>query len=106
MGDSPKRGLHLIGVAPGYPGFRNQQTFGIDYCCGGSQLLDQACGKAGIPVDEVLDALEMQEETARLAEQLHDWQSEPLSELIARIKNTHHKFTRDEIFMLTAPRLL
>ena len=36
------------------------EKFGIDYCCGGTQLLDQACGKAGISVDQVLDALEME----------------------------------------------
>ena len=75
---------------------------GIDYCCGGNQSLDQACEKAGISVDEVLDALEMEEGTALAAEQVHDWQNEPLSELVAHIKNTHHKFTREETVRLSA----
>src|SRR5215831_12579525 len=78
------------------------ERFGIDYCCGGNQLLQEACQKAGVSVDEVLDSLEMEEETARAAEQVHDWQSEPLSELVAHIENTHHKYTREETVRLTA----
>jgi regulator of cell morphogenesis and NO signaling len=78
------------------------EKFGIDYCCGGNQLLDQACEKADVPVDQVLDALEMEQETALAAKQLHDWQSEPLSELVAHIKSTHHKFTREETARLNA----
>jgi len=78
------------------------EKFGIDYCCGGTQPLDQACVKAGISVDQVMDALEMEEETARTAKQIHDWQSEPLSELVAHIENTHHKFTREETVRLNA----
>jgi regulator of cell morphogenesis and NO signaling len=78
------------------------EKFGIDYCCGGNQLLEQACGKAGVPVDDVLDALEMEAEAARAASQIRDWQNEPLSELVAHVKNTHHKFTREEMVRLTA----
>src|SRR5579864_8021443 len=77
------------------------EKFGIDYCCGGNQLLEQACGNAGIPVDEVLDALQMEEETARAATQVHGWQSEALSELVDHIKNTHHQFTREETVRLS-----
>jgi len=78
------------------------EKFGIDYCCGGTQLLDQACATAGISVHQVLDALEMEEEAARAATQIHDWQSEPLSELVDHIKSTHHKFTREETVRLDA----
>jgi regulator of cell morphogenesis and NO signaling len=78
------------------------EKFGIDYCCGGNQLLEQACGKAGVPVDEVLDAIEMEGQSARAASQIHDWQNEPLCEVVAHIKSTHHKFTRQETVRLTA----
>lgn len=78
------------------------ERFGIDYCCGGSQLLEQACEKAGVSVDEVVDSIEVEEETARAAQQVRDWQREPLSELVAHIKNTHHKYTREETVRLTA----
>ena len=78
------------------------EKLGIDYCCGGSQSLEQACGRANVSIDQVLDSLEMAEETARAAKQERDWQSEPLSELVAHIKNTHHQYTREEIVRLAA----
>ncbi len=78
------------------------ERFGIDYCCGGNQSLEQACERAGVPFNEVVDSLEMEEDTTRAANQVRDWQSEPLSELIAHIKNTHHKYTREETARLTA----
>jgi regulator of cell morphogenesis and NO signaling len=77
------------------------EKFGIDYCCGGNQSLEQACQKANIAIDEVLDTLEMAGDTARAAQQAHDWNREPLSELIAHIKRTHHKYTREETARLT-----
>lgn len=76
--------------------------FGIDYCCGGGQSLEEACEKRNIPIDQVLDALEMAEETDRAAQQVRDWNREPLGELVAHIKRTHHKYTREETARLTA----
>jgi regulator of cell morphogenesis and NO signaling len=78
------------------------ENFGIDYCCGGNQPIEQACEKAGVSLDTVLDSLEMEEETSRAARQVHDWQNEPLSELIAHIIKTHHKYTREETLRLGA----
>jgi regulator of cell morphogenesis and NO signaling len=78
------------------------ENLGIDYCCGGNQSLEQACQKANLSIDQVLDSLEMAEETARASQTTRDWNNEPLSELIAHIKNTHHKFTREEVVRLTA----
>ncbi len=78
------------------------ERFGIDYCCGGNHGLEQACQRAGVSFDAVVDSLEMEEETARAALQVHNWQNEQLSDLITHIKNTHHKYTRDEITRLTA----
>ena len=76
------------------------EKLGIDYCCGGSQSLEQACRAANLPVDQVLDSLEMAEQTARAAQDVHDWQGEPLADLIAHISSTHHKYTREEIARL------
>ena len=78
------------------------EKLGIDYCCGGNQGLEQACAVAGASVNEVLDALEMEEEAARAAQQVQDWKNELLGELVAHIKNKHHKYTREEIVRLTA----
>src|SRR5215469_861811 len=78
------------------------ERFGIDYCCGGNQVLEQACQRAGVSFDEVIDSLEMEEEAERAAKQVHDWQNESLSALIKHIKSTHHKYTREETVRLAA----
>jgi len=76
------------------------EKLGIDYCCGGNQSLEQACRAGNLPVDQVLDSLEMAEHTTRTAQKIHDWQREPLGELVAHINSTHHKYTREEIARL------
>ena len=76
------------------------EKLGIDYCCGGSQSLEQACRAANLPMDQVLDSLEMAEQAARAAQKVHDWQREPLADLVAHISSTHHKYTREEIARL------
>jgi len=72
------------------------EKLGIDYCCGGSRTLEQACQAAQVPLDEVVDSLEVADLTARAGQPGRDWQTEPLSELIEHIKNTHHKYVREE----------
>jgi len=76
------------------------EKLGIDYCCGGNQSLEQACRKANLPIEQVLDALEMAEQAGRATQKIHDWQIEPLADLVAHIKSTHHKYTREEIARL------
>jgi regulator of cell morphogenesis and NO signaling len=76
------------------------EKLGIDYCCGGNQSLDQACRAANLPMDQVLDSLEMAEQAARVAQKVHDWRREPLADLVAHITSTHHKYTREEIARL------
>jgi regulator of cell morphogenesis and NO signaling len=76
------------------------EKLGIDYCCGGNQTLDEACRAASLSVDQVLDSLEMAEQTTRTAQTVRDWQREPLGDLIAHINSTHHKYTREEIARL------
>ncbi len=78
------------------------EKLGIDYCCGGHRSLGEACAKANVPAFLVMDTLEMAEETERAARKVRDWQEEPLSELIAHIEKTHHKYVRDETVRLTA----
>lgn len=76
------------------------EKLGIDYCCGGNQSLEQACRVANLRVDEVRDSLEMAHQTTRATQEIHDWQREPLSDLVAHINGTHHKYTREEIARL------
>ncbi len=76
------------------------EKLGIDYCCGGSQSLEQACHAAGLPIDQVLDALEEAERASQPVGKDRDWQQEALADLVAHITSTHHKYTREEIARL------
>jgi regulator of cell morphogenesis and NO signaling len=76
------------------------EKLGIDYCCGGNKSLEEACRAAKLNMDQVLDSLEMAEQSAHSAQSDRNWQVEPLADLIAHIKNTHHKYTREEIARL------
>ncbi len=73
------------------------EKLGIDYCCGGNQSLEEACRAANLSVEQVLVSLASVEQTPDAAQENRDWQTEPLANLIAHIKNTHHKYTREEI---------
>lgn len=74
---------------------REFEKLGIDYCCGGSRSLGEACAQANISVDEALARLQKGLATGSSQGQ-HNWQNEPLSELIAHINSTHHVFVREE----------
>jgi regulator of cell morphogenesis and NO signaling len=76
------------------------ERFGIDYCCGGNQSLEEACAASNLSVDQVLDSLELAEQTARAKQKDRNWQTEPLADLVAHITSTHHKYTREEIARL------
>ena len=76
------------------------EKLGIDYCCGGSKSLEEACRTANLPMDEVLDALEMAEQSARAVQKDRNWATEMLADLVAHIISTHHKYTREEMARL------
>ena len=74
---------------------REFEKLGIDYCCGGSRTLGEACAEAKISVDEALERLR-KSMTAAPPDIRQDWQSRPLTDLIAHIQDTHHVFVRSE----------
>ena len=76
------------------------EKLGLDYCCGGNKSLEEACRAANLQIDDVLNSLESAEQSAHTAKGDRDWQNEPLADLISYIKNTHHKYTREEIARL------
>ena len=79
------------------------EKLGIDYCCGGGKSLAQACGEADLPVQSVLESLESAALSDRARQDTplaDDWAKASLSDLIAHINNTHHKYTREEIARL------
>jgi len=74
---------------------REFEKLGLDYCCGGSRTLGEACAQAKIPLDDALARLQ-EGLTAAAPEPGRDWKNAPLAELIAHICNTHHVFVRQE----------
>jgi len=74
------------------------EILGIDYCCGGDKPLEEACRVAGLDLEQVQRELENAGQDSRPTPR--DWQREPLSELIAHINATHHKFVRTEVTRL------
>ena len=76
------------------------EKLGIDYCCGGNRSLEEACRTANLPMEEVLDSLEMGEQSARAVQKERNWATEMLADLVAHIIGTHHKYLREEIARL------
>ena len=72
------------------------ETLGIDYCCGGSQTLAEACKTANRSTDEVSAALQKLDS----APSEKDWRNSSLTELAQHIVDKHHAFTQAEITRL------
>jgi len=66
------------------------ERFKIDYCCHGSQSIEEACRAAGVTVAEVMTEIG----GSRAIHESRTWQKEPLTELQRYIVSTHHVFTR------------
>ncbi len=72
---------------------RTFEKFGIDYCCGGNKSLAEACANAGVPVAQVIGAIEQ----PQAVPDARDWGVAPLAQLTRYIVEKHHAFTREEI---------
>jgi len=75
------------------------EKFGIDYCCGGNVPLGEACGRAGLQLEDVLASLESAQQEPGPAE---DWSEGPLTALAGHIVEKHHAFTKAELSRLEA----
>jgi regulator of cell morphogenesis and NO signaling len=75
---------------------REFEQLGIDYCCGGSRSLAEACAQASISVDEVMDRLEKSAAAREQAGSAENWFGRPLSDLVSHINAKHHSLVRQE----------
>src|SRR5450759_4569030 len=80
---------------------REFEKLGIDYCCGGTRTLGEACAEAKISVDEAIARLEKGLASTQ-PEFSQDWQKQLLADLMAHIKTTHHVFVREESSRIAA----
>jgi regulator of cell morphogenesis and NO signaling len=77
---------------------RTFEKLGIDYCCGGSKSLSEACLHAHVSVDDVVRALEQDSSFSRVAEDnLPDFAHGELGNLIEHIVTTHHAYVKQEL---------
>lgn len=76
------------------------ETLKIDYCCGGSKPLAEACESAGIKVDNVLAILTTMNKSE--SKDTIDFHKLSQRELVAHILDTHHVFTKSEMERLEA----
>lgn len=72
----------------------------IDYCCGGNQQLNEACGQKGLNVEDVLQSL-TEARNEKIDSQSQPYQGSTLANLINVIVDKHHVFTREELVRLT-----
>lgn len=76
-----------------HPAFaRPLERFGLDYCCGGERTLAEACGDAGLAVDDVAAVLGAVEDGPR-----EPWASMDPAELVDHLEQTHHRYLWDEL---------
>ena len=77
---------------------RTFEKLGIDYCCGGSKSLSDACLHAHVSVDDVVRALEQGSSFKPATEaNLPDFANGELSSLIEHIVTTHHAYVKQEL---------
>jgi regulator of cell morphogenesis and NO signaling len=76
---------------------RTFEKLGIDYCCGGSRSLSDACAIAHLTVEEVLSQLQ-QGVAARPADPpVQDQGSGTLGQLVEHIVGVHHVYVKQEV---------
>ncbi len=68
---------------------------GVDYCCGGSRSLVDACAEAGVSAEEILERLRASGEQAGPEDA--NWVSAPLGELTEYIRQKHHGYVREAV---------
>lgn len=73
------------------------EKLGIDYCCGGQRTLAEACQKANIKLEDLLDSLDNLEAQNTEAASNKDWREASLTTLANHLVTTHHEFTKDEL---------
>lgn len=83
-------------IALSDPGARRiLEDAGVDYCCGGGKSLHDACMRANVPPEVILEKLGQNRRKAETEES--SWKQAPLAELTRHIRERHHGYVRDVI---------
>jgi regulator of cell morphogenesis and NO signaling len=88
-------------IAVANPGAKRVlEDAGVDYCCGGERPLHDACMKAGVSAEEILQRL--QENSKQVAAEEKNWTAATLCELTQHIVAKHHGYVREQVPRLRA----
>jgi regulator of cell morphogenesis and NO signaling len=77
---------------------RELERRGLDYCCGGTRTLAQACTARALDADAVVQELA----AASRAEPAEAWTTMDAAQLVAHIEANHHRYLWDELPRLSA----
>jgi regulator of cell morphogenesis and NO signaling len=93
---NPNSETQVKDIALSSPGARQiLEDAGLDYCCGGSKSLHEACLHADVPVEEILNRL--RENSKHVSPADVNWTSALLSDLTRHIREKHHRYVREAI---------
>ena len=70
------------------------ESLGIDYCCGGKRSLQDACQRANVPLDKVLQLLFTADDQP--PEAMGNWTGASILDLTQHIVEQHHGYVRRE----------
>ena len=83
-------------IALSNPGARQVlEDAGLDYCCGGSKPLHEACLHANISSEEILSRL--RKNAKEIGSEDLNWMAASLCELTRHIREKHHQYVREAI---------
>lgn len=83
-------------IALSDPGARRiLEDAGVDYCCGGGKSLLNACMRANVTAEMILEQLRQNSRKTETEES--GWKRAPLAELTRHIRDRHHGYVRDVI---------
>jgi regulator of cell morphogenesis and NO signaling len=96
MDHDPTPEMTVATIATSVPGAASIfEQLGIDYCCGGSIPLAQACRKRGLDPADVLARLETAAQAPGSG--VGDWAGMSLANLTTNIESAHHQYLKDEL---------
>jgi regulator of cell morphogenesis and NO signaling len=79
---------------------RQLERHHLDYCCGGSRTITEACASQGLSVDAVL--AELAEPAADAAALSSAWTAMSAADLVDHLEATHHRYLWEELPRLSA----
>lgn len=75
-------------------------TYHVDFCCGGNRPLADGCLRAGVAVEDVVQAIADEEARVTRNGNQPNWSRASCADLIGHIVETHHVYTREELTRL------